>query len=136
MREIEFKGKRKYKGDWVIGYFVKTNGGHSWLVQMNCFGGLLPKDCFDVVPETVCQYSGHRDKNNEKIYEFDRAIYEMGDEVLTGTIIFDKDYLYWKFVYESTDVNDKVTTKSMDFIETESEEYQVIGNVYDNSSIK
>lgn len=68
MREILFRGKRKDNGEWVQGWYaplvcndksvipsIKDTNGSDW----------------KVIPETVGQYTGFKDKNGIKIFEDD-----------------------------------------------------------------
>lgn len=81
MREIIFKAKRKYNGEWVEGYYAMLGVGdivRHYIIQ-NCAVAKLfekPEDNMyfndiEIDPDTLCQYTGLTDKNDQKIWEND-----------------------------------------------------------------
>lgn len=77
-REILFKGKVKYNGnyfisgDWVEGsLIIKASSTFIYVIELDAFGNIIREIEVEVVPETICQFTGLTDIDKVKIFEGD-----------------------------------------------------------------
>lgn len=135
MREILFHGKTKETGEWVEGFYTRLydcKGNYSHRI----YTGYAETDCgdfypevFEVIPETVGQFTGWTDKNNKKIFEGD--ILKFSDRLVVvfwNTHIGYWDSYFLKFTDRSNDREDMSSY-------TWKYKSEVVGNIHDNPEL-
>ena len=123
------KGKRKDNGEWVEGDLIQWKNGNMQI----CLGVGLNKEqktLVDIIPETVGQCTGLKDKNGKLIFE--------------GDVVKDKDSgLFGKVVFAtSADGFNGMTGFMVDDVDDGLQNYngfwhlvEVIGNIHDNPEL-
>ena len=86
MREILFRGKRVDNGEWVEGnLFIPDYPDKPTEI---CIGTNVVRITYEVIPETVGQYTGLTDKNGVKIFEGDIVTGYFNHEKIVGYIFY------------------------------------------------
>ena len=120
MREILFRGKQTYNGEWVEGFFCNETCELPLTLVIEQ-ANIIEKGTGwwrEVIPETVGQYTGLTDKNGKKIFEGDiiKAMMDYGPAGFYERIVpikwLDNVGYQWQYFDIST--------------------IEVIGNIHDN----
>lgn len=145
MREILFRGKKIDNGEWVYGnhLFDDVSGKH-YIIP---FGNITESEkvgqdgccyCvgFEVIPETVGQYTGLNDKNGKKIFEED--IIRFDENLYTVQLECDTPGGYWAetgYILKHIGWSDYTSfTSTIDDWENECQVF-IIGNFHDNPEL-
>ena len=139
-REILFRAKKVDGGEWLEGYIVKKHGLYFLYDIKN--SGTCRQNNYLVEKDTICQYTGLIDKNRKKIFEGD---------ILRGfqyPFCYDGYYNYYAEVIFAncsfmtyTHKNPLSSVRGISDGNTElmecwgGEDWEVIGNIYDNSEL-
>lgn len=93
MREILFKAKRKDNNEWIKGSLIYDVNEKWYIHKNNC---ALVIGTYEVIPETISQYTGLKDKNDVKIFENDKVKAKFYGKDVEGQIGFSNGcFLLW-----------------------------------------
>ena len=131
MREILFKAKRKDNGKWIEGYYQKRYdllGNEEHLI----FHADSYKvwEYAEIVPETICQFTGLCDKNGKKIWENDILMAHLDES-------YPEDATYEAVEWNINGWGTR-ETGSLDreyFGEFDLQHFKVVGNIFDNPEL-
>lgn len=135
MREVKFRGKRKDNGEWVYGSLIHRNaydlrdGVHrpcpthtrierqdiEWVGDPNNPGWTFL--CFQVLPETVGQYTNKKDQDAKDIYEGDGLYFPVN----TSGVWFDQA--------------GKIVLATYPFVCGNTHLGKIVGNIHDNPEL-
>lgn len=124
MREILFRGKTLYTGEWVTGYleyFYSKDGTR----KLHCYISIWGETMHTVDPTTVGQFTGLLDKNGKRIFEGDIVRMYFIDTEEAGEIVWDEERC--KFAYDSPDGETYGVDGTV--------EIEIIGNIHDNPEL-
>lgn len=142
----QYRGIRKDNGEWVYGYYVKINNIHYIVLDKlalavncgedSCFYISAFQHFIKVIPETVGQSTGLKDKHGKEIYEGDKVkfegfvgeFYEEGRrEMLVGEVFYKTE--------GSVDYCLGVYGHNYGLNSNDVRKYEIIGNIHDNPEL-
>lgn len=134
-REILFKAKRLDNGEWVEGNLITNERNENQKYIGYIFdernGVIEDFDLVEVIPDTICQYTGLTDKNGQKVWENDICDRkEKYPEIVTynkGDWQLDYSYVFGKEMH--TDAC------NLGFYVCERNCVEVVGNIFDNADL-
>ena len=126
MREILFRGKDIDNGIFVTGYLIGNETSKKYIT-------LVGSHCKEVIPETVGQYTGLKDKNGNKIFEGDYIV--CSQEIQGNWIDKHIEIGYVEMKHGAFGLHRKqgYYRPFKDWLEDY--EYEVLGNIHDNPDL-
>ena len=145
-RDIEFRGKAK-DNEWIYGYYHKETSTSIALqeygineINTHYIHTVIDHLPFkiEVIPETIGQYTGLKDKNGKKIFE--------GDILRTPAWLYGEEKVCICKYNQENNVNsiigfglytnDAYFKKYQELVECDEwDEFEVIGNIYENKEL-
>jgi uncharacterized phage protein (TIGR01671 family) len=124
MREIKFRAKTKDTKEWVYGSYVRIDY-HNSVDYVDIHQIILTNGhSYEVIPETIGQYIGLRDKNKIEIYEGDIVTHRNGIQEVT--------YIEELYAFDMCVTNCVVDQEAGC---VNSDGVEVIGNIFDNPDL-
>ena len=131
MREILFTGKRVDNGEWVFGSYVfepRRKGGVGQTIseldrERHYIVSKKNYEFWEVIPETVGEYTGLTDKNGRKIFEgYILKVYETQEHAQNVSVSYENG----QFV---------VSHYALKLLSDRVLQSEVIGTIYDNPEL-
>ena len=125
-REILFRGKRADNGEWIYGnLFIPDNPDKPVEILI---GTNSVRISYEVIPETVGQYTGLTDKNGKKIFEGDILEFTDADKDITPyEIYWDESSSAW-YIRDCEGCIDNCDPWVKEY-------FEVICNIHDNPEL-
>lgn len=130
MREILFRAKRMVSEKWVEGNYVEKYDllGKRHLILYT--DNYVRWKCVEIVPETLCQFTGLCDKNGKKIWENDILMAHLDESYPEDATYETVEWGVAGWVGHETGSTDKEYLNKFDL-----EHYEVVGNIFDNKEL-
>lgn len=126
-REILFRAKKVDGGELVNGYIVKKHGLYFLYDIEN--SNTCRQNNYLIEENTICQYTGEKDKNGQKIFDGDILEAHLDDsfpeDVTRVSVTFEN--MKWCLVQKGM-IQDPFETG-------DGKDWEVIGNIFDNQEL-
>ena len=137
MREIKFRGKRMDNREWVYGYYViDPKGRHR--IYWQPFDEATSHTYHFVIPATVGQFTGLKDRNGKEIYEGDIVEFIYWPEGINrrhiGIVSLDQ-YRNWCLKISEEKIKEFKYSNGRFHIDNAVLYGEVIGNIHDNPEL-
>lgn len=136
MREIKFRGQRQSDNKWIYGDLLQPTEICDIYEISDCES--IDGSRYDVVEDTIGQYTGLHDENGKEIYEgdiidfsYDMFVGNFNTFVAKGIVIFEEGAFYVQCLENERLTKDEsylLYTINIDTIE-------IIGNIYENPEL-
>lgn len=135
MRQILYRGKTK-NGKWVYGAYYKQRQYYGDEREVDCIittddvlSNDLGLDYEEVIPETVGEYTGLKDKNGNKVFEGDILVFCKG---ATYPYQIEWDGMGWKlYRADGKRIKEAFECNEIHYVNIS----EVIGNIHDNPEL-
>lgn len=150
-REILFRGKRMDNGEWVDGYYFEREE-RSFIMtdtypideEYNCTP--IRIIAVEVIPETVGQYTGLKDKNGKKIFEGDIAKYNTiaaNERIVYGIVKYRSTYEQYRshnpcgyiIDWQKNNSTGRTLREDLPFWCDSMSNMEIVGNIHDNPEL-
>lgn len=133
MRDILFKAKRINDGEWIEGCYLLSGGKHfiyTEYIEHYCMPVIIKAE---IIPETLCQFTGLCDKNGNKIWEND-IVNHNGEyaPVKFGRYCSSFDYGNYNFGFYVDFPEDTFYRKELGYW---CKKVETAGNIFDNKEL-
>ena len=134
MREILFRGKTKHR-EWIYGDLITHGIDFDDAIKQH-----HTREVWDIIPETIGQFTGLTDKNGKKIFEGDILAETWWGELYAKNPILCKfhngSFCFTKYyIWDTANNCERAWVWKKRFLKKELKYCEIIGNIHDNPKL-